>query len=108
MSRKTTTTKGIKIIVKPATDNAYRERFAKANGKVIPFDVPIIVEERDIRVLQRMKEPKKAIEERVDVHKIMNQMQISQEKANRIARTGERDMNNNGVSFVPKYFVQIV
>ena len=108
MSRKTTTTKGIKIIVKPATDNAYREKFAKANGKVIPFDVPIIVEERDIKVLQRMKEPKKAIQERIDVNKIMDQMQISQEKANKIARSNDKDMNSNGVSFVPKYFVQIV
>ena len=108
MSRKTTTTKGIKIIVKPATDNAYKEKFAKANGKVIPFDVPIIVEQRDIRVLQSLKEPRKMEQKRVNVHNIMDQMQITQEKANKIARSNDRDMSTGGIQFVPKYFVQIV
>ena len=103
------TKKGIKIIVKPATDNAYKEGYAKANGKVIPFDVPVIVEQSDIKVLERMKEPKKVSNKQIDVRNIMNQMQISQEKANKIARMSEKEnMQNGQIRYVPKYFVQIV
>jgi len=101
--------KGIKIIVKPATDNAYKEGFAKANGKVIPFDVPIIVEPRDVKVLERMKEPKRITSKSIDVRQIMNQMQIPQEKANKIARMSEKEnMQNGQIRYTPKYFVKIV
>jgi len=98
---------GIKVIVKPATDNAYREGYAKANGKVIPYDVPVIVEESDLKVLERMKEPKKVNDKTIDVHKIMNDLRITQEKANRIARIQERE-NTGRIRYVNKYIVKVV
>ena len=98
---------GIKVIVKPATDNAYKEGYVKINGKVIPFDVTVILEERDIKAIQRIKEPKRTGNRAIDVHQIMNQMQITQEKANKIARMN-KDIENAEIKFVPKYFVQIL
>jgi hypothetical protein len=102
--------KKVKIIVKPATDNAYKEGYAKANGKIIPFDVPVIVDENDVRVLERIKEPKRMDKNAIDVHRIMDDLQITQEKANRIARMSEKEgmTGKVDVRYVPRYFVRVV
>jgi hypothetical protein len=100
----------VKIIVEPATDNADREGFVKINGKVIPFGVPMIVNRKDVRAIKSIKEPKKKSSTGVDVKAIMEQLQITQEKANRVARNMEKDgiQNPNGVNirWKNKYFVR--
>jgi len=95
---------GVKIIVKPATDNAFREGYVKVNGKVIPFEVPIIVSENDVKTIERMKEPKRVDDNGINVREIMNNLKIPQEKANRIAREG--NMEKAKIRFVSKYNVQ--
>ena len=95
----------VKIIVRPATDNAHKEGFVKVNGKVIPFEVPMIVTEMDARAIERIKEPR-AVNKDLDPRAIMEQLKISQEKANRIAREG--DIKNSGIKYVQKYYVQRV
>ena len=102
--------KRIKVIVKPATDNAYKEGYAKANGKVIPFEVPVIVNENDIKVLERIKEPKRVDKNSIDIHKIMDDLQITQETANKVAKRSKEDgmTGRVDVRYVPKYFVKVV
>jgi len=97
----------VKIIVKPATDNADREGFVKVNGKIIPFDVPVIVEPRDVTAIERMKEPRR-VNGKTDPRAIMEQLRVSQEKANRIARLQEKENLNASVRYVNKYFVKVV
>ncbi len=97
----------VRIIVKPATDNADREGFVKVNGKIIPFDVPVVVEPRDVAAIERIKEPRR-VNSKTDPRAIMEQLRITQEKANRIARLQEKENLNTSVRFVNKYFVKIV
>lgn len=83
----------ITVIVKPATDNAYKEGYAFANGKVIPFDVKVKLEDRDIKVLQSRREARKVDPNGVNVHELMDQLRIPQEKANAIAKSNGTHMN---------------
>ncbi len=97
----------VKVIVKPATDNADREGFVKVNGKIIPFDIPVIVTENDVKAIERIKEPRR-VNSKTDPRVIMEQLRISQEKANRIARLQEKENLNASVRYVNKYFVKVV
>jgi hypothetical protein len=97
------------VVVSPRTDNAIKVPYVKANGKVIPFDRKVEINENDLKVIQGMKEPKqKGLS--VDVHQIMNTLHVSQEKANRIAKLQEKEgMGGTGnIQFVPKYTVTII
>jgi len=107
---KKTLDKKVKVIVSPITDNAYKEGYAFVNGKVVPFDIPVILEDKDVKALERRKEPKRIDSSGVNVHELMNRMKISQEKANRIARSGMAD-NMDGkvkVRYVNKYNIRYV
>jgi len=96
-------------IVAPRTDNAMKIPYVKVNGKIVPFDRKVELDENDIKALQGMKEPKKKGIS-IDVHQIMDTMRISQEKANRIARLQEKEgmYGNGNIQFVPKYTINIV
>ena len=95
----------IKVIVQPATDNAYKERFVKINGKVIPFGIPMELTQDDIGALKRIKEPKRNTNNR-SVYDVMEQFKISQEKANKIMRSGDSDFTKDvSIGFVPKYTI---
>ena len=97
------------IVVSPATDNAHKEALLKINGKRIPFGIPIKVEERDIKTIERINEQKRSTNRSLNVHQIMEDMKISQEKANRVARLSEKEnIGNSQISYVPKYFVKII
>ena len=104
------TKKEIKIIVEPATDNADKEGYVKVNGKVFPFGIPMKATENDIRTIKNIKEPKKPTSTGVDVKAIMNQLRISQEKANKVAREYDKDgINPNAqVRWKNKYFVRMI
>jgi hypothetical protein len=98
----------IKVVVTPATDNAHRERFVKVNGKVIPFGIPFQVTENDLKALRRMKEPKKNTRG-MSVYEVMDKLKISQEKANKIMKSGDTDITTEStIGFVPKYNVVVL
>ena len=107
MAKAKNTENKIRIIVQPATDNADKEGFAKVNGKIIPFGVPVFVDKNDIKVLERMKEPR-TVNRKTDPRAIMEELRITQEKANRIARMQERENMNKSIRYVNKYFVKVV
>lgn len=90
------TKKDDKVIIKvsAATDNADREGYAKVNGKIIPYDVPVAVTMADYKALKAMKESRKG-DQRINPRQIMEELQIPQEQANRIARMSEKDFNNS-------------
>ena len=104
MAGKKTEDKARRVIVIPRTNDAMKENFVKVNGKVVPFDVPIVLEPRDIRVLNEMKEPV-SVDADVNVYEIMDQMQISQEQANKIAQARAVAGNGKRIKWVPKFSV---
>ena len=98
----------IKVKVLPATDNSRRLGYARVNQKVIPFDVPVIINEQDLKGLKHQKEPVNTANETINVRKIMDDLQIPQSKANKIASMNESKDMNSKVDFIPKYFVQVL
>ena len=93
-----------KVIVNPATDNAHKEGFVKINGKIIVFGIPIELEEQDILAIKRIREPKR-VDTGVDVHKLMDQLQLPQEKVNKLLRENADMRSRANVKYVPKYIV---
>ena len=100
--------KSIMVKVLPATDNSRRLGYARINRKVIPFDVPVKVSEQDLIGLRHQKEPTNKANKTINVDKIMNELQVPQEKANKIARMNESQNMNSKIEFIPKYFVQVL
>jgi len=96
--------KKTKVIVNPATDNAHKEGFVKINGKIIVFGIPIELEEQDILAIKRIREPKR-VDTGVDVHKLMDQLQLPQEKVNKLLRENADMRSRANVKYVPKYIV---
>lgn len=94
----------VKCVVIPRTNDAIRERFVKVNGKTVPFDREVYLTENDIKTIQGMKEPMK-VEKDVNVHEIMEKMQIPQSEANRIAEARMRNGGESSFSWVPKFSV---
>lgn len=99
--------KQIKVKILPATDNSRKLNFAKVNGKIIPYDIPTIIDENDLKVLKGLKEPTRQ-DGSINIGNIMDDLQITQEKANKIARMSETKDMTSRVKFINKYFVQIL
>ncbi len=97
--------KAKRYIVIPRSNEALKEKFAVANMKRIPFDVPVPLTDMEVRILKEQKEPLQ-VDEDINVHRIMDEMRITQEQANKIAqaRSANRDMGKK-IKFVQKYSV---
>jgi len=93
-----------KVIVSPATDNAHKEGFVKINGKIIVFGIPVELDEQDILAIKRIREPKR-VDTGIDVHKLMDQLQLPQEKVNKLLRENADMRTSSNVRYVPKYIV---
>jgi len=97
--------KAQKYVVIPRSHEALKEKFAVANMKRIPFDVPVVLTETEVRILKEQKEPV-AAEKPISVHEIMEEMQINQVQANKIAQARSREQGmGTKINFVPKYSV---
>jgi len=96
-----------RVIVNPATDNAHKEGFVKINGKIIPFGIPVLLDEQDILAIERIKEPKR-IDNGVDVRQLMDQLQLPQEKVNQLLRENKDMQTNSKVKYIRKYIVSKV
>jgi hypothetical protein len=87
-----------------------KERFVKVNGggmiaRPIPFETPVFLTDSEVKAIKRMKDPMQ-VEGRIDVHELMDKHQITQKKANEMAKLMERDpAANRKFSWVSKYIV---
>lgn len=92
-------------IITPRTDNAYKIPYVKANGKIFPLDRKVILDDNDIAVIKNYKETRAKSNLRINVNKIMDDLRIPQEVANKLAREQERRNFGGGIEFVPMYSV---
>jgi len=97
-------TKVRRYLVIPRSNEALKERFAVANMKRVPFDTPVPLTDLEVRILKEQKEPV-AVDATVDVRRIMDEMQVPQETANKIAEARARSDIGKRIRFVPKYSV---
>ena len=94
-----------RYLVIPRSNEALKEKFAVANMKRVPFDVPVPLTDMEVRILKEQKEPV-AMDAEVNVHRIMEEMRIPQEEANKIAEARSRGGSmGKRIRFVNKYSV---
>jgi len=98
----------IKIVVLPATDNARKEGYARANGKIIPFEATVVVPIDVYEALKRIKEPVVEDAGTIDVKDMMDTLRVSQEKMNAIAKMSPEMMRKRKVKFINKYYVKAI
>ena len=99
-----------KYLVYARSQETMKEKFVKVNAggmkaRPIPFETPVFLTDGEVAAIKRMKEPMQ-IESRIDVHELMNKHQITQAKANEMAKLMERDpAARKNFSWVAKYIV---
>ncbi len=83
-----------------------KEGYAVAGPKRIPFDTPIALNDKDVESLKRQREPIQ-IEKQVNVRELMQKHQVSQTKANEMARmiSANPDQGGKKIEFVSKYIL---
>ncbi len=98
--------KAKQYIVTPRSPESLKEGFCIANGRRVPFDQPVYLSEAQVATLKRQKEPIQ-MEKQINVYELMEKHQITQEKANQMARQIQADPSMGGkkISFVPKFSV---
>jgi hypothetical protein len=103
-------TKHKKYMVYARSQDTMKERFVKVNAggmiaRPIPFEKPVFLTEDEVHVIRRIKEPMQ-IEKRIDVQDLMQAHQISQSKAQEMAKLMESDpAARRKFSWVAKYIV---
>jgi hypothetical protein len=94
-----------KYIVIPRSNDALKEMYATANGKQFPFDTPVVMDEDDVNTLEHQREAISGSPE-VNVYKIMDEMRITQQEAQRIAQArASGDGMGSTIKWVQKYSV---
>jgi hypothetical protein len=93
------------IVIARSTDTI-KEMYAIAGNKRIPFDEPVYLNKRDIESLKRQREPIQ-VEKQVSVRDIMNKHQVSQVKAQEMAKLISENPDQGGkqITFVSKYVI---
>ena len=93
------------IVIARSTDTM-KEVYAFANGRKIPFDTPVPLTDSQIASLKRQKEAIQ-IEKQISVREIMEKHQVSQTKANEMAKliADNPDQGGKKIQYVSKYIV---
>ena len=103
-----TKTKPTLYLVIARNNETLKEGYAVAGTKRIPFDTPVALNDRDIESIKRQREPIQ-IEKQINVREIMQQHQVSQTKANEMAKmiSANPDQGGKKIEFVSKYIVTL-
>ena len=93
------------VRVIPTSNDTYDEQFAIVNGLKVPFEVPVKLTERQIKILEAQKEPYSA-KKKMNVFELMDKMKISQEKANALMRATDANEMGSEVKWRNKYVIK--
>jgi hypothetical protein len=99
-----------KYVIYARSQETMKEKYVKINAggmraRPLPFETPIFLTDKEVAAIKRIKEPMQ-IEGRIDVHELMEKHQISQTKANEMAKLMESDpAARRKFSWVAKYIV---
>jgi hypothetical protein len=98
-----------RYIILPRNQETYEEKFAFANGKKLPFETPVTLDQNDVRTLENQKEPFKT-DSQMTVFDIMDKYQVPQEKAVAIlkAQAEHPELGTQTIKWRSKYLVQAV
>jgi hypothetical protein len=97
-------------VVYARSQETMKEKFVKVNAKgmiarPIPFEKPVYLTDGEVDAIKRMKEAFQ-VEKNIDIRELMEAHQISQTKANEMAKLMESDpAARRKFSWVSKYIV---
>ena len=95
-----------KYLVIARSTETIKEMYAVAGTKKIPFDTPVTLTDNDLATLKRQREPIQ-VDKQVSVREIMEKHQVSQSKAQEMAKLISENPEQGGkkITFVSKYIV---
>ena len=96
-----------KVMVIPRDNKTYEEKYAIANGKKIPFEIPITLNEKDIKAIEHQKEAHQ-VDNIMTVPDVMNKYSCTQAEAVKIveAQSHHKEIGGKKIVWRPKYMVQ--
>ena len=106
---KATQNKLKKYMIIPRNDDIYKEKYAVANTRKLPFETPVMLAERDIKALEGQREPVE-VDSKMTVMDIMDKYQVDQKKAAEIAaaQATHPEIGGKSIKWRPKYILQAV
>lgn len=101
--------KRAQYLVIPRNQDTYNEKYAIANGKKCPFEVPVTLTGEQVEALKHQKEPFQT-EESMTIYDVMEKFSVDQEKAAQImkAQSVHKELNNSSIKWRNKYLVQAI
>ncbi len=102
-------TKPGRYMIIPRNQDTYDEKFCIANGKRLPFEVPVSLSQRDVETLEKQKEPFKA-DSTMTIYDVMDKYSVPQEQAVKIleAQSKHPELNESTIKWRAKYIVQSI
>lgn len=98
----------MEVIVSPSDTKDYNEIYAISGLKKIPYGKRVRITQHDYEQLRQQKLPI-MVDKSINVHEIMDEMRITQEKANLIAREMEKDKDmSKSFRYVPRYHIEVL
>jgi len=98
-----------KYVIIPRNEETYKEGFAVANRRRLPFETPVTLSKQDVDALENQKEPVKTTN-RLTVYEVMEKYQVDQKKASQIvqAQAQHPDIGGTTIKWRPKFILQAV
>jgi hypothetical protein len=98
-----------KYIIIPRNQNTYKEKFAIANTRRLPFETPVTLSAKDVQALEHQKEPFQT-DVQMTVYEIMEKYQVDQKKASEIAAAQSQhpEIGGKKITWRSKYIIQSV
>ncbi len=99
--------KNAKYMIIPRSQKTYEERYAIANGKKLPFEVPLVLSQKDVKTLEGQKEPFQ-VDNIMTVPDAMEKFQCDQKQASEIvaAQSTHKEIGGTTIKWRAKYILQ--
>ncbi len=98
-----------KFVILPRNQETYKEKFAVANGRKLPFETPVSLRPNDVRAIEQQKEPFQT-SDTLTVYEVMDKYSVDQTKASEIVKAQAKhpEMAGSTIKWRPKYLLQAV
>jgi hypothetical protein len=98
-----------RYIIIPRDQNTYNEKFAVVNGRKLPFEVPVMLKENDVKAVEHQKEPFQ-VDNQMTIYDVMDKFQVDQSKAAEIvqAQATHPEIGGKTIKWRSKYILQAV
>jgi len=99
--------KSQRYMIIPRNQDTYDEKYAIANGRKVPFEVPITLSQKEVDSLEHQKEAFQ-VDNQLTVMDAMDKYQVDQKKAATIvaAQASHKEIGGKTIKWRSKYILQ--